>query len=161
MVRGDIAIVSTPENVMVQIESAWKARYPGKSNPFGSAIHPKNSVTFVGGRQLGINSNTKHPEASYKLIKYLINEPVYSKYYAGMWPAQKTLIKQLPQVASHVGYKKQLILARSWGSYSTGPIPIPTMWNWVGRGAGSVFIGEKTSQEAAQEIYDNIKNELN
>ena len=35
------------------------------------------------------------------------------------------------------------------------------MWNWVGRGAGSVFIGEKTSQEAAQEIYDNIKNELN
>ena len=31
MVRGDIAIVSTPENVMVQIESAWKARYPGKS----------------------------------------------------------------------------------------------------------------------------------
>ena len=160
MVRGDIAIISTPENVMVQIESAWKARYPQKSNPFGSAIHPKKSVTFVGGRQLGINANTEHPEASYKLIKYLINEPVYSKYYAGMWPAQKTLIKQLPQVASHVGYKKQLILARSWGSYSTGPIPIPTMWNWVGRGAGSVFIGEKTSQEVAKEIYNNIKNEL-
>ena len=58
------------------------------------------------------------------------------------------------------GYKKQLILARSWGSYSTGPIPIPTMWNWVGRGAGSVFIGEKTSQEVAKEIYNNIKNEL-
>ena len=136
MVRGDYSIISTPENVLVQIESAFKERYPGKSNPFASTIHPKSSVTFVGGRQLGINVNTEHAEAAFKLIKYLTNEPVYTDHYAGMWPAQKTLIKQLPQVASHKGYKDQLILARSWGPYSTGPIPIPTMWNWVGRGAG-------------------------
>ena len=160
MVRGDYSIISTPENVLVQIESAFKERYPGKSNPFASTIHPKSSVTFVGGRQLGINVNTEHAEAAFKLIKYLTNEPVYTDHYAGMWPAQKTLIKQLPQVASHKGYKDQLILARSWGPYSTGPIPIPTMWNWVGRGAGSVFIGEKTSIEVANEIYENIKKEL-
>ena len=160
MVRGDYSIISTPENVLVQIESAFKERYPGKSNPFASTIHPKSSVTFVGGRQLGINVNTEHSEAAFKLIKYLTNEPVYTDHYAGMWPAQKTLIKQLPQVASHKGYKDQLILARSWGPYSTGPIPIPTMWNWVGRGAGSVFIGEKTSIEVANEIYENIKKEL-
>ncbi|MDG2198014.1 MAG: extracellular solute-binding protein, partial [SAR324 cluster bacterium] len=160
MIRGDFAIISTPENVLVQIESAFKQRYPGESNPFASTIHPKSSVTFVGGRQLGINVNTEHSEAAFKLIKYLTNEPVYTDHYAGMWPAQKTLIKQLPQVASHSGYKDQLILARSWGPYSTGPIPIPTMWNWVGRGAGSVFIGEKTSIEVANEIYENIKKEL-
>ena len=160
MVRGDYSIISTPENVLVQIESAFKERYPGKSNPFASTIHPKSSVTFVGGRQLGINVNTEHAEAAFKLINYLTNEPVYTDHYAGMWPAQKTLIKQLPQVASHKGYKDQLILARSWGPYSTGPIPIPTMWNWVGRGAGSVFIGEKTSIEVANEIYENIKKEL-
>ena len=160
IVRGDYSIISTPENVLVQIESAFKERYPGKSNPFASTIHPKSSVTFVGGRQLGINVNTEHSEAAFKLIKYLTNEPVYTDHYAGMWPAQKTLIKQLPQVASHTGYKDQLILARSWGPYSTGPIPIPTMWNWVGRGAGSVFIGEKTSIEVANEIYENIKKEL-
>ncbi len=160
MVRGDYSIISTPENVLVQIESAFKERYPDKSNPFASTIHPKSSVTFVGGRQLGINVNTEHAEAAFKLIKYLTDEPVYTDHYAGMWPAQKTLIKQLPQVASHKGYKDQLILARSWGPYSTGPIPIPTMWNWVGRGAGSVFIGEKTSIEVANEIYENIKKEL-
>ena len=112
MVRGDYSIISTPENVLVQIESAFKERYPGKSNPFASTIHPKSSVTFVGGRQLGINVNTEHAEAAFKLIKYLTNEPVYTDHYAGMWPAQKTLIKQLPQVASHKGYKDQLILAR-------------------------------------------------
>ena len=160
MVRGDYSIISTPENVLVQIESGFKERYPDKSNPFASTIHPKSSVTFVGGRQLGINVNTEHAEAAFKLIKYLTNEPVYTDHYAGMWPAQKTLIKQLPQVASHKGYKDQLILARSWGPYSTGPISIPTMWNWVGRGAGSVFIGEKTSIEVANEIYENIKKEL-
>jgi multiple sugar transport system substrate-binding protein len=161
MVRGDFAIISTPENVLRQIESAWKARYPQKSNPFASTIHPKSSVTFVGGRQLGVNINSKHPEASYKLIKYLISEPIYSKYYKGMWPAQKTLIKKLKSGPASAGYPKQLILARSWGPYSTGPIPIPTMWNWVGRGAGSVFIGEKTSIEVAKEIYNKLKKELN
>ena len=30
------------------------------------------------------------------------------------------------------------------------------MWNWVGRGIGSVFIGEKTALEAAQEIRDAL-----
>ena len=60
MVRGDFSIISTPENVLVQIESVFKERYPGKSNPFASTIHPKSSVTFVGGRQLGINVNTEH-----------------------------------------------------------------------------------------------------
>jgi hypothetical protein len=34
------------------------------------------------------------------------------------------------------------------------------MWNWVGRGAGAVFIGEKTPLEASQEIHDNIAAEL-
>ena len=160
MVRGDFSIISTPEFVLSQIEAAWKSRYPDKPNPFASTIHPKDSVTFVGGRQLGININTKHPEAAYKLVMYLISEPIFFKYYVGQWPAQKTIIKKIKRGPAHSGYPEQLILARSWGPYSTGPVAIPTMWNWVGRAVGSVFIGEKTSLEAAKDVYNNIKAEL-
>jgi multiple sugar transport system substrate-binding protein len=160
MVRGDFAIISTPEFVLSQIEAAWKARYPEKPNPFASEIHPKESVTFVGGRQLGINVNTKHPEEAYKLVQYLISEDIFFKYYVGQWPAQKSIIKKIKRGPAHSGYPKQLIKARSWGPYSTGPVAIPTMWNWVGRTVGSVFIGEKTSLEAAKDLHNKIKTEL-
>lgn len=160
MVNGSMAIISTPEFVLSQIEAAWEARYPDKPNPFASTIHPKDSITFVGGRQLGINVNTEHPEEAYKLVQFLISEDIFFKYYVGQWPAQKTLIAKIKRGPAHSGYPEQLVLARSWGSYSTGPVAIPTMWNWVGRAAGSVFIGEKTAIEASQEVYDNIQAEL-
>jgi multiple sugar transport system substrate-binding protein len=54
------------------------------------------------------------------------------------------------------GYPEQLKTARSWGPYGTGPVAIPFMWNAVGRAAGSVFIGEKTSAQAAAELHDAI-----
>ncbi len=160
MVRGDMAIISTPEFVLTQIEAAWKSRYPDKPNPFASTIHPKDSVTFVGGRQLGINVNTEHPEEAYRLVQFLISEDIFFKYYVGQWPAQKTLIKKIKRGPAHSGYPEQLVLARSWGPYSTGPVAIPMMWNWVGRAAGAVFIGEKTPLEAAKEVHANISAEL-
>ncbi|HEX5078460.1 MAG TPA: extracellular solute-binding protein [Geminicoccaceae bacterium] len=159
MVRGDIAIISTPEFVLNQIEAAWSARYPDQPNPFASTIHPKQSITFVGGRMLGINANTEHPEEAYRLVQYLISWPIFADYYP-QWPAQTSLIGRIERGPSHAGYSEQLLKARSWGAYSTGPVDIPTMWNWVGRGAGAVFIGEKTPLEASQEIYDNISAKL-
>ena len=55
---------------------------------------------------------------------------------------------------------EQIAMARSWGAYGTGPVAIPFMWNAIGRAAGSVFIGEKTSQVAAAEFHDLISREL-
>jgi len=54
----------------------------------------------------------------------------------------------------------QIRKARTWGPYGLGPIAIPFMWNATGRAAGSVFIGEKSSKEAAAELYDAIAKEL-
>ena len=56
--------------------------------------------------------------------------------------------------------RAQLQTARSWGAYGIGPVSIPFMWNAVGRAAGSVFIGEKTSKQAAAELHDAITKEL-
>jgi multiple sugar transport system substrate-binding protein len=163
MVQGNYAIISTPEFVLTQIEEAYKARYPGKSQPFASTIHPKGragSKTFIGGRQLAINVNTKHPEEAYKLVQYLNGPEIFAKYYVGQWPAQNSLIAKIERGPAHSGYPEQLKIARQWGAYSTGPVAIPTMWNAVGRAIGSVFIGEKPSKAAAQEVYDLIQTEL-
>jgi multiple sugar transport system substrate-binding protein len=163
MVQGNFAIISTPEFVLTQIEEAYKARFPGKPMPFASTIHPKDkngSKTFVGGRQLAINANTKHPDEAFKLVQYLIGPEIYAKYYVGQWPAQKSLIARIQRPASHSGYPEQLKHARQWGAYSSGPVAIPTMWNAVGRAVGAVFTGEKTSRAAAQEVYELVQGEL-
>lgn len=163
MVQGNFAIISTPEFVLTQIEEAYKARFPGKPMPFASTIHPKDkngSKTFVGGRQLAINANTKHPDEAFKLVQYLIGPEIYARYYVGQWPAQKSLIARIQRPASHSGYPEQLKHARQWGAYSSGPVAIPTMWNAVGRAVGSVFTGEKTSRAAAQEVYELVQGEL-
>jgi multiple sugar transport system substrate-binding protein len=163
MVQGTIAVISTPEFVLTQIEEAYKARFPGKPMPFASTIHPKDkngSKTFVGGRQLAINVNTKHPDEAFRLVQYLTNPDIFTKYYPGQWPAQNSLIAKIQRGPSHSGYPEQLKLARQWGAYSTGPVAIPTMWNAVGRAAGSVFVGEKTSKAAAKELHELIQAEL-
>src|SRR5215475_10539906 len=127
MVQGTIAVISTPEFVLTQIEDAYKARFPEKPMPFASTIHPKDkngSKTFVGGRQLAINVNTKHPDEAFQVIKYLLRPEIFSKYYVGQWPAQKSLLARIERPASHAGYAEQLKLARAWGPYSTGPVAI-------------------------------------
>ncbi len=48
MVRGDIAIISTPEFVLNEMEAAWAARYPDQPDPFASTIHPKELVDLRG-----------------------------------------------------------------------------------------------------------------
>jgi len=46
------------------------------------------------------------------------------------------------------------------GPLGLGPVAIAFMWNVTGRAAGSVFIGEKSSKEAAAGLYDAITKEL-
>ena len=159
MVQGNYAIISTPEFVLTQIEEAYKARYPGKAQPFASTIHPKGAPArrpSFGGRQLGINVNT--PEEAYKLVQYLNNPEIFSKYYVGQWPAQRSLIAKIER-GPDSGYPEQLKIARQWGAYSTGPVAIPTVER---RRPGDRlgFIGEKPSKAAAQEVYDLIQTEL-
>ncbi len=165
MVNGSIAIASVPDTVATQIVKTWDARNPGKTSPFGAAPHPADvngSKTFFGGRMIGINANTTQVDAAWKLVQFLVQpDPLFTKYYTNYVPAQRPVMsyKQLPQEIQ-AGYDAQIKTARSWGAYSTGPVSIPFMWNAVGRAAGSVFIGSKTSADAAQELYDAIKREF-
>ena len=69
MINGDQGIAIMPPQQFKQILAAYKERNPGKNPPFLTATTPGGSSgpkTHLGGRMLGINSNTKHPKAAWK-----------------------------------------------------------------------------------------------
>jgi multiple sugar transport system substrate-binding protein len=164
MLSGSMAMATVPDTVAIEINTKWKQRNPDKPTPFATSPHPagtNGSRTFFGGRMLGISANSKHVEASWKLIQFLTQpEPTFTKFYTNYTPAQRAALDARAWAPELSGYPEQLKTARSWGAYGIGPVAIPFMWNAVGRAAGSVFIGEKTSAQAASELHDAISKEL-
>jgi len=163
MLTGNTAMASMPDTVAIEILTKWDQRNPGKKRPFMTAPHPggKNgSVTNFGGRMLGISPNAKNVEQAWALVKFLTKPDPTFKHYNNYTPAQRAAIDSRAWDPELAGYPKQLANSRSWGPYATGPVPIPFMWNAVGRAAGSVFIGEKTAQAAGRELHDTIAREL-
>jgi multiple sugar transport system substrate-binding protein len=164
MLSGSMAVATVPDTVAIEINTKWKQRNPDKPTPFATSPHPagtNGSRTFFGGRMLGISANSKHVEASWKLIQFLTQpEPTFTKFYTNYTPAQRAALDARTWTPELSGYPEQLKTARSWGAYGIGPVAIPFMWNAVGRAAGSVFIGEKTSAQAASELHDAISKEL-
>lgn len=165
MVEGEIAAVSVPDPVGIQIVEAFKERYPDREVPFAAAPHPADvngSKTFFGGRMIGINANTEKAEAAWELVQFLAQpDPLFTDHYTNYVQPQRPIMQyaHLPE-SIRDGFSEQIQSARSWGPYGTGPVAIPFMWNAVGRAAGSVFIGEKSSEQAAQELHDAIAAEL-
>jgi multiple sugar transport system substrate-binding protein len=165
MVKGEAAMVSVPDAVGVQIVNTFKQRFPDKPVPFAAAMHPADvngSKTFFGGRSLGISANSKHVDAAWQLIRFLSQpEPTFTKFYTNYVQPQKPVLNydRLPAEIAP-GFTAQIQLARTWGPYALGPVAIPFMWNSVGRAAGSVFIGEKSSKVAATELREAIAKEL-
>jgi len=164
MLAGNMAMASVPDTVAIEINTKWKQRNPDKASPFATSPHPaasNGSRTFFGGRMLAISANSKNVEAGWKLIQFLTQpDPTFTQHYTNYTPAQRAALDSRAWAPELSGYPEQLKTARSWGPYGTGPVPIPFMWNAVGRTAGSVFIGEKTSAQAAAELHDAISREL-
>ncbi len=164
MLSGNMAMASVPDTVAIEILGKWKQRNPDKPAPFATSPHPagpNGSRTFFGGRMLAISANSKNVEEGWKLIQFLTQpDPTFTKHYTNYTPAQRSALEARAWTPELAGYPEQLKTARSWGAYGTGPVAIPFMWNAVGRAAGSVFIGEKTSAQAATELHDAISKEL-
>ena len=163
MINGEQGIAIMPPQQFKQILAAFKERNPGKNPPFITATTPGGSAgpkTHLGGRMLGINSNTKHPEAAWKLVEFMTREQVLTKYYGNQFPAQKTPLQSIEFGPALGGFAEQLTLARSWGAYSDGPAQIGSMWDDTGRAFGSAFIGEKSFKEAASELLQSVEKQL-
>ncbi|HSV19385.1 MAG TPA: sugar ABC transporter substrate-binding protein [Casimicrobiaceae bacterium] len=159
LVTGKQGIGTMPPNTYKQVLETYAAANPGKPLPFVSGPFPKGSVTRtsnIGGRMLGINVNSKNPAEAWKLVEYLASEPIFTKYYTTQFPAQTSLLKKVDFGKEMQGFAEQLGYARTWGPYSDGPAPIGAMWNATGRAFSAALSGQRTEQQAAEELLDNV-----
>ncbi|HEX2556088.1 MAG TPA: extracellular solute-binding protein [Microvirga sp.] len=160
MVTGEQAMAAMPPNTYKQVLQAYADANPGKPLPFASSPFPKGteaSRSMIGGRMLVINANTKHPEAAWKLAKYLASENVFANHYRTQFPAQKSLLQKVDFGPELKGFAEQLQTARTWGPYASGPIPIGTMWNAVGRAFGTALSGQQTPENASKALLQTIQ----
>lgn len=164
LVNGDYAMASISDWGVARILATWKARNPGKPSPFATALHPaasKPSTTHFGGRMVAISPNSKNVDAAWKLVQFLTKpNPTFDKYLTGYTPSQLEAVRTKKMEPGMEGFRDQLLTARSWGAYATGPLDIPVMWNASGRAMGSVFIKEKTPEQAASEFIAQMHAEL-
>ncbi len=163
IISGEQGIAIVPPQQAKQILAAFQERNPGVEPPFVTATTPGGPAgpkTHLGGRMLGINSNTENPEMAWKLVEFMTRTDVLTKYYGNQFPAQKTPLGEIEFGPALAGFAEQLTLARSWGAYSDGPAQIGTMWNDTGRAFGSAFIGERSYQEAAAQLLESVEDQL-
>ena len=163
MTNGEQAIAIMPPQQFKQILASFEERNPGVEPPFVSATTPggpEGPKTHLGGRMLGVNANTDDAEAAWKLVEFLTRQQVLVDYYGNQFPAQKAQLQTIEFGPALGGYAEQLTLARSWGAYSDGPAAIGSMWDDTGRAFGAAFIGQKTYDEAAQELLESVEEML-
>ena len=163
MTNGEQGIAIMPPQQFKQILASYRERNPGESPPFVTATTPggpEGPKTHLGGRMLGINANTEHPEVAWKLVEFMTRGDILTKYYENQFPAQKGLLRSIEFGPALGGFAEQLTLARSWGAYSDGPAQIGRMWNAAGRAFGSAFIGERSYEEAAAELLQSVADQL-
>ncbi len=121
---------------------------------------PDYPNSHAGGRTLGMNANTKYPDESWKLLKFLLSEKVFKEFYTQYYPASKTLLKAIEVESAYQGYLDQIAHARTWLDFVTSPAPVGAMWDRTSREFGEAFIGRKSYEEAANDLLAFVKELL-
>ncbi|MFO1146737.1 MAG: sugar ABC transporter substrate-binding protein [Alsobacter sp.] len=152
--RGDCAITFFPP-------ATFRAAQKLSKEPLTTGPIPKGSVkriSHLGGRALGINANTKHPQEAWEFVRYLAG-PVTFKTY-NQYPAQKSLLEKLDFPKAEQGYVQMLPLAQTFERYISSPIPVPSMTSLITREFGAVYSGQRSSAEAAGVAVSELKKLL-
>lgn len=114
--------------------------------------------THLGGRSLGINASTDHPEEAWRFISYLNSAEAFDSI--GQYPAASTILTDLKVPGGEEGFKKQLSHSRSFGRYIAGPVPVTTLQKIVNAQFGAVYSGQSDSRAGAEAIISQIQTEL-
>lgn len=163
MVSGEQAIAFMPPGTFREVVASYQERNGTEETPFVSGTIPMGSeggISHLGGRSLGINANTEHPEAAYRLVQFLTGQSFFENHLTAQLPAQESLLDSIDFGPGYDGFAAQLPNGRSWGAYANPLTPIGSMWSETGRELGAVFVGEKTADEAAEALLSTIGDML-
>lgn len=153
--RGEFAISFFPPETFEPAEKQSQAPLMSAMDPQG----PAGRYSHLGGRALGINASTKHPQQAWEFLKFLLSPQIFKPY--NQFPAQKSLLKELKFAPSEEGYAQQLPHAITFKQYIDSPVPVSAMWAATNEAFGAVYSGQKTPDQSAKDLLDKIQGYLN
>ncbi|MET0440141.1 MAG: sugar ABC transporter substrate-binding protein [Devosia sp.] len=149
--RGDCAITVFPPQTFRAAEAQSEQPLLTGQIPAGSV----KRISHLGGRALGINANTKHPEEAWQFLSYLVGPETFKTY--NQYPAQKSLLDNLDFPETEQGYVEMLPQAQTFERYISSPIPVSSMTAVINREFGAVFSGQRTSEEASVVVLEELE----
>jgi len=152
--RGDCAITIFPPQTFRAAQG--QSEQPLLTGPIPAGSDKR--ISHLGGRALGINPNTKHPEAAWEFLRYLVGPETFKTY--NQYPAQKSLLDSLDFPEAEQGYVEMLPQAQTFERYISSPIPVSTMTALINREFGAVFSDQRTPEEASQAILSELESLL-
>lgn len=148
--RGDCAISFFPPQT-------FRAAQEQSEQPLMTAPIPQGSeqrISHLGGRALGINPNTEHPEEAWEFIQFLTSQEAFDTY--DQYPAQRSLLDALEFPEAEQGYVEMLPLAITFERYISSPARSTSMQEAVTREFGAVYSGQRSPEEAGQALVDSL-----
>ncbi|GLQ55873.1 ABC transporter substrate-binding protein [Devosia nitrariae] len=152
--RGDCAITFFPPQTFRAAEAQADVPLMTAAIPAGSV----KRISHLGGRALGINPNTEHPEEAWAFVQYLLGPDTFATY--NQYPAQKSLVAELDFPESEAGYVEMMPVAQTYERYISSPIAVSSMTALVNREFGAVFSGQRSPEEASKAILTELQDLL-
>ncbi len=117
-----------------------------------------DGATHLGGRMLGINASTDHPDQAWEFVRYLNSKEAFT--HIDQFPAATTVLDSLKVKSGEEGYQQQLPHAETFGRYIAGPVPVATLQKITNAQFGAVYSGQTDSGAAAAAITSQIQAAL-
>ncbi|WP_193337282.1 ABC transporter substrate-binding protein [Devosia beringensis] len=148
--RGDCAITFFPPQTFRAAQGQSELPLETGMIPAGSEMR----ISHLGGRALGINPNSKHPEQAWAFMRYLLSPETFKTY--NQYPAQESVLDALDFPENEQGYVDMLPQARTFERYISSPIAVSSMTGLINREFGAVFSGQRSPEEASQIVLDEL-----
>ncbi len=148
--RGDAAMSFFPP-------ATFRAAQAESEAPLATALMPSGSetrISHLGGRMLGINPSTEHPDEAWQVIEHLISAETFETY--DQYPARKTILDSLDAPEGEEAYAAMLPQAITFEQYISSPVPVTSLQEAVNRSFGAVFSGQQSSADAAGALVDEL-----
>ena len=154
LARGDCAISFFPPQTFRGAEQSSEEGLMTAAVPKGT----ETRISHLGGRALAVNPNSERSEDAYRFIQYLTSADVMATL--PQYPAQQSLLGVLAFPESESGFVAMLPEAVTFKRYTDSPAPLPGLAEATTREFASVFSGQKSPEQAANDLLAAIEDLL-
>lgn len=151
---GSCAMAYMPPAAFRSISSQTDAELLTAPMPGGL----KDGSSHLGGRALGINANTDHPEEAWRFIKYLMSADTFETY--SQYPASAKTLTEMEVPENETGFTDQLPHSVPFYRHMGAPLTNASLQELVNQHFSAVYSGQSDSQEAARALLEAIERGL-